>query len=114
MAPGLIAHLSQSTLLVVAAWLAAWMLRANRAQVRYWVWFAASAKFLVPFSLLVRLGTLLPHRAVAPLTQTGWAAALQELSQPLALSTEAVNFHGVASATNYSYLRAVVLALWAI
>ena len=64
-------------------------LRTNRAQVRYWVWFAASAKFLIPFSLLVGLGTLMPHPAAAPPIRTEWVAALQEFSQPLTLPTVA-------------------------
>jgi len=50
-------HLWQSTLLVAALGLAAWLLRNHRAGVRYWLWFAASLKFLLPFSLLIALGS---------------------------------------------------------
>ena len=45
----LLNHLWQSTLFVAAAGLLSLVLRGNRAQVRYWLWFAASFKFLVPF-----------------------------------------------------------------
>jgi len=49
-------HLWQSTLFVaVVAWLT-FVLRKNRAQVRYWVWLTASIKFLAPFAALVALG----------------------------------------------------------
>lgn len=49
-------HLWQSTLFVIAAWLLARACRRNSATIRYWIWFTASVKFLVPFALLQRLG----------------------------------------------------------
>ena len=52
----LLDHLWQSTLFTAAVWLAARALRANGARVRYWLWFAASMKFLIPLSLLVNAG----------------------------------------------------------
>ena len=52
----LLDHLWQSTLFTAAVWLAARALRANGARVRYWLWFAASMKFLIPLSLLVSAG----------------------------------------------------------
>jgi len=78
-------HLWQSTLFGGAAALLALMLRSNRAQTRYWVWFAASAKFLIPFSLLVGLGTHIPHHLGAPLIRNGWVATFQDFGQPLIL-----------------------------
>ena len=52
----MINHLWQSTAFAVAAGLLTLGLRRNKAQVRYWLWFSASLKFLVPFSLLIGLG----------------------------------------------------------
>ena len=52
----LLDHLWQSTLFSAGAWLAARMLSANGARVRYWLWFAASMKFLIPLSWLVSIG----------------------------------------------------------
>src|SRR5580700_8250798 len=49
-------HLWQSTLFAAAAGLLTLAFRGNRAQVRYWLWFSASFKFFVPFSLLLSLG----------------------------------------------------------
>ena len=46
-------HLWQSTLFAAAAGLLTLALRNNRAQVRYWLWLAASVKFLIPFGALV-------------------------------------------------------------
>ena len=50
-------HLVESTLFAVIAGFIAVALQHNRAQTRYWVWFAASVKFLVPFSMLAALGS---------------------------------------------------------
>ena len=49
-------HLWQSTFCLAGAALLAWMLRHHRAQVRHWLWLAASVKFLVPFAALVAVG----------------------------------------------------------
>ncbi len=57
MIPALTNHLWQSTLFAAAAGLLAAGLRRNRAHVRYWLWFSASLKFFVPFSLLMSLGS---------------------------------------------------------
>jgi len=52
-------HLWQSTLCAAVAWLLTLTLRKNRAAVRYSIWLAASAKFLIPFALLVSAGSQL-------------------------------------------------------
>ncbi len=52
----LLDHLWQSTLFTAAVWLIARAMRSNGARVRYWLWFAASMKFLIPLSLLVSAG----------------------------------------------------------
>ncbi len=50
-------HVWQSTLFALAAATVAWTLRGNSAAVRYRLWLAASLKFLLPFSLLIALGS---------------------------------------------------------
>jgi bla regulator protein blaR1 len=110
--PAVVAHLWQSTLFAGAAWLVALMLRTNRAQVRYWVWFAASGKFLIPLSLLVGLGSLMPHRAVTPPARTEWISALQEFSQPLTIPAVAEHV-SIPAATDHCYFAASAFALWA-
>jgi bla regulator protein BlaR1 len=113
MIQAIVAHLWQSTLFAGAAWLAALSFGTNRAQVRYWVWFTASAKFLIPFCLLVGLGTLMPHRAAAPPIRAEWLAALQEFSQPLTPPTVEPQVAVRAGVTYHGYLAAAALALWA-
>jgi bla regulator protein blaR1 len=81
MISGLISHLWQTTLFAGAGGLLVLALRKNQAHLRYWIWFIASAKFLIPFSLLVGLGALVPRRVVSPRAQW-WVAAAEEISQP--------------------------------
>lgn len=50
-------HLWQSTAFAAAAWGLTHLLRHQQARVRYIVWMSASLKFLVPFALLVSLGS---------------------------------------------------------
>lgn len=107
-----VAHLWQSTLFASAAWLVALVLRRNRAQNRYWIWFTASAKFLIPFSLLVRLGTLMPNHASPSPFRAEWVATLQEFGQPLTPNF-AANVAVTAGATDHGYLAAAAMALWA-
>ncbi len=59
--PLLINHLWQSSGFAVLAAVVAFLLRGNSAKVRYWVWLCASLKFLLPFALLVSLGSLVPR-----------------------------------------------------
>ena len=81
-APSLGNHLWQSTLFASAIALLTLALRNNRAQVRYWLWLAASLKFLIPFSLLVGLGSHLasPRATAAP--KTGLYFAMEQVGQP--------------------------------
>lgn len=83
----LVDHLWQSTVFVAAVWLMTFLLRKSRARVRYGLWFAASVKLLLPFSLLVSMGSLLPRRTKAPSpAQTqlyaGFYASGDAMSQP--------------------------------
>src|SRR5712692_6143527 len=76
-------HLWQSTVFAAAAGLFTVAFRKNRAHVRFELWLCASLKFLVPFSLLMSLGshwTLGPaaKRAAAPAV----SAAMLQISQP--------------------------------
>src|SRR5580700_2569496 len=87
LAPALGNHLWQSTLFVVVAGLLTLTLRKNHARVRYWLWLAASMKFLVPFSLLVEMGqrlTWMRHsaRSVSP----GFYFAIDQIGQPFSQS----------------------------
>jgi len=113
MIQGIVGHLWQSTLFAGVACLASLMLRPNRAQSRFWVWFAASTKFLIPFSLLVGLGAHIPHSAAGPPIRTEWAVAFQEFSQSLTLppvAEPAVASHRPVSQADWIAVGSVVWA----
>jgi uncharacterized protein (TIGR03435 family) len=61
MISALMNHLWQSTVFAALATILVLALRNHRANVRHAVWLAASIKFLLPFSLLVALGSLAPE-----------------------------------------------------
>src|SRR5205823_7929051 len=77
-------HLWQSTAFAIVVGLMTLAFRKNRAHVRYWLWLSASWKFLLPFSLLMSLGS---HLDWAPGTQKIAAAPavtlnIVQVSQP--------------------------------
>jgi beta-lactamase regulating signal transducer with metallopeptidase domain len=76
-------HLWQSTLFAGLAVLLMLALRRNRAQMRYWLWLAASIKFLIPFSLLVSLGGQFEWRT-APAVAPPLSSAIEQITQPFA------------------------------
>jgi bla regulator protein blaR1 len=81
---GLANHLWQSTLFAAVAALLALALRKNCAQARYWLWLAASVKFLVPFSLLVAVGRQFEWRTAPAVMATPLSVAIETLT-PAAL-----------------------------
>lgn len=80
-------HLWQSTIFVGVICLLTLAFKKNRAAVRYWLWFAASVKFLLPFSFLVALGSRLSWRSGAPIAQPQWSFVVDNAIQPFAAST---------------------------
>jgi bla regulator protein BlaR1 len=77
-------HLWQSTLFAGVAGLLTRALRKNRAQARYALWFVASAKFLIPFSLLVGAGSHLGQSKVPAINHSGFTVVMQQIGQPFA------------------------------
>ncbi len=89
MTAALLDHLWQSTLVAALAALLALALHNNSARVRFWLWFAASMKFLVPFAALAALGEslarLLPVTLTAPPRLAAIAPAAERISAPAAM-----------------------------
>jgi uncharacterized protein (TIGR03435 family) len=65
-------HLWQSTAFTVVIALASMAFRRNSPRLRYWLWLAASVKFLIPFSLIVSTGARvqLPPETLSPRAAT--------------------------------------------
>jgi len=105
-ASALFDHLWQSSLFVVLAWCFAVLLRRNRARVRFWVWLAASVKFLVPFSLLSAAGGLFGWRMTPAdgASMPGFDSWVAPLVSPAATWVAAVP-------TDFDFAR-VLLIVW--
>src|ERR1017187_4376951 len=103
-------HLWQSTLFAAVAWLLTLALRKNRAAVRYWIWLAASVKFLIPFSLLVSAGAQLGWRAAPAVAQPRFSFVMEEIAQPFALPASTPLPAVAAAALNP--LPAILFGVW--
>jgi hypothetical protein len=91
-------HLWQSTLFLALAAILAFALRKNQARVRYWVWLTASVKFLIPFSLLIALGSHLAKPRVSTPAQVIVYSAVEDFSQPFAGQEMPVIYHSAPTA----------------
>ncbi len=80
-------HLWQSTLFALAAGLLTLVLRKNHARTRHAIWMVASVKFLVPFSLLVGIGSRVEWRTAPTVAQPAIPVVLSEISQPFQQAT---------------------------
>lgn len=75
-------HLWQSTVILCLAGLLTLLLRRNNAGARYWLWFTASAKFLIPLPLLTALSSRLMPASVVPVFAEPASGLAQKVSQP--------------------------------
>jgi uncharacterized protein (TIGR03435 family) len=108
-------HLWQSTLFMMIAGVLTWVLRKNQAQVRYWIWLSASAKFLIPFALLVGLGNRLakPPSSYAK-ADSSFTVAIEHASQLFSPSGPPVILPAApAEYLNFIHLVPMaILAIW--
>jgi bla regulator protein BlaR1 len=122
-APAMGNHLWQSTLFAVVAGLLTLILRKNQARARYALWLAASLKFLIPFSLLVGIGTHvigsdLGWSRAAGQSKAEFYFAMDEFSQPFSQPPAHIisrNTSSVASQFSASLrhqLPAILAAIW--
>ena len=113
-APSLGNHLWQSTLFAVAAGLLTLILRKNHARARYWLWMAASVKFLIPFSLLVDIGGLLSWSRNYATVKAPLYFAIEQVSQPFPQSAAAISPSTslLASASLLHLLPGVLATAW--
>ena len=113
-APAMGNHLWQSTLFAIIAGLLTLALRKNRAQARYSLWLVASVKFLVPFSLLVAMGSHLPWSRGSAGVKVGLSFVMKEVGQPFAQPAPPIVPPATASTILASliHLLPVLLAVW--
>jgi bla regulator protein blaR1 len=100
-------HLWQSTVFAGLAWVVTLTLKKNWAQVRYAVWLAASAKFLVPMALLVAAGSSVSWRTAPP---PSVRTVIEEVARPFgATEAPAVNR---AVRTRVDFLPKLLWLVW--
>jgi uncharacterized protein (TIGR03435 family) len=75
-------HLWQSTLVALVLGAVAFAFRNNHARVRFAIWLAASIKFLLPFSLLVGIGSHLAAPRPTSANETVVYSAIDRVGQP--------------------------------
>jgi uncharacterized protein (TIGR03435 family) len=115
LAPGVANHLWQSTLFAIAAGLLALLLRKQNARARHWLWLAASLKFLIPFSLLVNIGSYLsPAPATARPVGPVMYFAMEEISRPFGqLGVRVTSAHAPSIASSIlPQLTQAIFAVW--
>ena len=108
-----IIHVWQSTLFAVAAGVLTVGFKRNHARVRYWLWFSASIKFLLPFSLLMTIGSALPWRLATPPASPVFSSVMTQIGQPF-LDVGSPTAAAPSPATADSgWIAIVILAIWA-
>ena len=100
-------HLWQSTVFAAAVALATMAMRRNSARLRYWLWLAASLKFLIPFSLLVSVGGGVARPTAAPVLPALTVVRVSTYFAP------APTFSTVAPTAARSYRRLAMGTIWA-
>jgi uncharacterized protein (TIGR03435 family) len=106
-------HLWQSTVFAVACAALTLFFRKSGAHVRYWLWFSASIKFFVPFTLLITLGRQLEWApAVREAASPAISAAMVRVSEPFFESTASA-LPAISSNTRTIHWVGIVLpAVW--
>lgn len=109
-------HIWQSTAFAVGVWTLTLAMRDRAARFRFSLWMAASIKFLVPFALLVALGSRWPGTDSRPSPDPRFYAVVQQIEKPFAAvpfqtPDLPITSHGVADWRRISIL---LLGVWLI
>lgn len=95
----LVNHLWQSTAFAAGCWLLTVALRRNQARTRHHLWVLASAKFLVPFSLLIGAGGWMQSHLVAHAAQpAAFSVVVENLTEPFVANAQAARLAGSGEA----------------
>jgi bla regulator protein blaR1 len=107
-------HVWESTAFACAAGLLTLTLKSNRARTRYWLWFAASMKFLVPFALLAGAASHIQWRTEhTALPAFGVEQIRQTQNTPVVIAAEhAVEADGAKMRELKSLAPAVLISAW--
>lgn len=109
-------HLWQSTFFVILIWVLAFALRKNYARFRYWLWLAASIKFLIPFAPLIALGRGIGISNAVPIahgmiSHPVISGAVEQITQPFPQIEAAANTPALAHPANL--VPIALISAWA-
>lgn len=107
-------HIWQSTLFAGIAGLLTLLLRKNRAHARYCLWLAASAKFLVPFSLLMLVGGLVGRHSSFLPVPTRVPVLVEQVNEPFVAEVPSGAVATPHASKSESRVAPMLVALWAI
>jgi uncharacterized protein (TIGR03435 family) len=108
-------HLWQSTLFAIVAAFLTLLLRHHHARTRYWLWLAASLKFLTAFAWLSALGGHIPWSPAPAGMNPGLFFTMEQVSQPFARTMVPAVTRSIptsASASLGVLLPALLAATW--
>ncbi len=108
----LVNHLWQSTIVAALALLLTFALRKNQARIRHWVWMAASAKFLLPFSLLMDAGQWMRSIIAAPIAKPSVTAVMEQIAQPFQATRTFDYAYMPTAAQPFEWLPGLLLSIW--
>jgi bla regulator protein blaR1 len=106
-------HLWQSTLFAALTMLFALLLRKNHARGRYWLWFMASLKFLIPFSLFMAIGSSIDFkwRQAAPVPPTA-ISYVEEISRPFGAPNVSPDIPKPIKQDSFNWIPIFLSATW--
>lgn len=106
-------HLWQSTLFAAAVWILTAILRKNRAAVRHRLWLAASMKFLLPFSLLIAIGSHFQWRTASGTVRSApFSAVMEAIGEPFAVGSPQIQSMHNEPESGSSFILAAVVSVW--
>lgn len=104
-------HLWQSTLFLAIAGALTLVFRRNSAALRYWIWLAASIKFLIPLSLFTALGQQLSWRNISQPSASSVSIVFDQFSRPFSSMSNTSGMPAVADPRSHSSVAPEALAL---
>jgi bla regulator protein blaR1 len=109
-------HVWQSTVFAAAAAFVTLAFQRHRASVRYGLWLAASAKFLIPFAALVAIGGQVSWRSVDIVPYENPGVLIEAVGAPFSQDLIAVRRGAQQPATESfaAVLPAALVGIWAI
>ena len=107
-------HLWQSTLFAIAVWLITRLMQNHRAALRHRLWVAASAKFLIPFSLLTEVEARVAWHTNAVALPLSVSRVVEAVQGPFAGSDPLLPSITAVQSPHSDWIASALAGVWAI